>query len=326
MRGFISRIAIASLVIVLSAALATQSVGNVKALDPTWIDATQLYATKIQDIQPGDIPSTMWSGGNLDCTQSGSLCTVLTSYGLGSSNSQVEFLPNDSQYYPVKDYFGRSNLFLPLPNSSTAITYSASSSWGDYIYFYNNFSSTDVNALTDFYGAKYYQINRTFDKRLEDKSGTAQLLDLNSIGLSSNNGWMIANRPNLAVEAVNMSTKDIIPFGAVSVINYGGGQNPAYEEAITGDGHFAAVATKNHSNFAIYDLSTCGTVPNNITGPVSCQYRWMDHGSDEIGQLIPGYTGTQYVRFVDDNNIDIYVSYLDGTTTKYAEYNLSTTN
>lgn len=323
MQKFKTRLTTGLSVIVLSVALFAQTTGSAKADDYTWIDAPQLYLTKVQDVQLSEIPLTVWGGGNTDCVLDGTICAVSTTYGL-AGNSELK-LTGTSQYYPVTDYTDSYNRFWPIPNSDDALTQVVSSGIGNYAFFYNDIP----NSLDSVYSnltLDHYKINHANNGRLNDKSGNPQLLDFGSVGFSSTSDWMIATRPGVAILRVDTSTHDVLPFGLQMVISYDQGQQPSYTQAITDSGRWAAVAVKNHSQFAIYDLSTCGTVPSTINGPVSCQYRDLNIQSGFMSQQVPGYIGTRYMRFVDDNNIDLYVSYLDGGTTKYAEYTLSTTN
>lgn len=298
---------------VLVVALAVQTTGKAKADTYNWIDAPQLYLTKVRDVTSADIPSTVWSDGNIDCTQDGTVCGVSTQYGKGTVG-KVKFT-TDSQYVTVQDYNGNFNTYWPITNSNSALTTFQSSNGWEYVFFYGDFpDSVSIN------GSGYYQLNHAADARLNDKSGNAQLVDLNSLGYSNDGNWIVVTRPNVADLAVNTATHDVLPF--TGSITYGSGNNPRYVQAITGDGNYAAVAQENYTNFSVFDLSTCGTVPNTINGPVSCDSRNLNQ-SNFLQTQIPGYVGTFYSRFTDNDHMDLYVKYLDSGTYKYAEYTLS---
>ncbi|MGA3150684.1 MAG: SGNH/GDSL hydrolase family protein [Candidatus Saccharimonadales bacterium] len=255
--------------------------------------------------------------GNIDCQQTyETYCDIPTAYGMASSNGRV-LLNGTTRYYPVYSYLDNQQYFQAIPGSNTVLTYTLEPPYGAYYYFNRNFnSSIDFNRYFNGVDWEYkYDINRPPDGKLADQSGHLLAVDYDSMSFSSNGQWMVASEPNGALLRVNLNTFEVTPF-AVG-FDYTIGLDPTLQTAITNDGRYAVVASKNFYFFKIYDLSTCGPVPFHITGPVACQSRDLKSFMED---QVAGFTRASNIRFIDDDTLGLYASaVLDAmqTTSKY---------
>lgn len=295
----------------------------------TWISTQNLNLTKIADVSSSDIPTTFFNAGNIDCELSdGSHCAVNTIYG----NVYNSSLWTSTKWTPIQDFGGNSANYLAIPNSKTGLTSSFGPVFGNYLYFtYDAYGAmtpkykagvggTIINGINNLL-LDHYQLTRAPDKRLEDLAGNRLATDLNSLAFSGNSQWMVVTDPNITTLRVNVTNGSVLPFGLP--FTYGSGRNPIPKNAITSDGRYAVVAAEDSVSFRIYDLSTCDSVPSTITKSVNCQSRDLINPGF-INSKIPGFIGVRYIRFIDDNTISFYANYSQGSSTKYAEYILTT--
>jgi lysophospholipase L1-like esterase len=166
-----------------------------------------------------------------------------------------------------------------------------------------------------------YQINRLYDSKLADKAGHRLPADYASMSFSANGQWMVISEPNIAMLRVNLQTFEVTPFAPG--FNYTIGLNPLPQTAISNDGRYATVASKDFGRFALYDLDTCVSVPDTISGPVSCQSRDLQ---SYMGQQIPGYTNASNIRFISDDTLSLYATSAQGSTRTTAKYVLANTS
>lgn len=252
-----------------------------------------------QQAQTKSAPSSL--AGNIDCAMQGvSLCAVSTVYGMGASNGTVR-LNSGADFYPVRSYLENRPRFLPIPNSNEFITYTTEPVTGFYLYFNYNFNAS-VNFANDYLG-KHYQVVAPPDGKLVDKTNHRLAADSGSMSFSENGEWMIVSDPNVAVLRVNLRTFEVLPFA--SGFDYSIGLDPSLKTAVTNDGRYAAVYSKNFSRFELYDLDSCAAVPSAITGPVNCDHRNLQ---TFMNQQVAGYNLTSYVRFLNDDTLSLYAS------------------
>lgn len=264
------------------------------------------------------IPSSL--NGNIDCRlQASSSCVIPTLYGAASSDGKV-LLNNAPDSYSVFTNIDNQQHFQAIPNSNTVLSYSPSPTYGLYYYFNRNFS-TSINKLAyfDFKPTYKYAINRPPDGQLGDQAGHLLAGDYTSISFSSDGHWMVISVPNVTMLRVNLDTFQVTPFGFG--FNYTIGLDPKLQTAITNDGRYAVVSSKNFGYFKIFDLSTCGPVPATITGPVACQSR--DLQSFMQGQ-VNGFVTASNIRFISDDTLSLYVTSVQGSSQTTAKYLLST--
>ena len=124
--------------------------------------------------------------------------------------------------------------------------------------------------------------------------------------------------PNVAMLRVNLQTFEVTPFAAG--FNYTEGLAPDLRTAISNDGRYVVVSSKNFNSFTIYDLSTCAAVPTNITGAVNCQSRDL---SVPMRQQVSGYINSSNIRFIDDDTLSFYATYSFGSSKATAKFLLS---
>jgi hypothetical protein len=298
-------------VIVLGLGLTFSLFQSVKADDPTWASGA-ITIQKQADFSV--VPPSL--NGNLACLPDGVTCVINTGYGYANSNSQVK-LKNSSSYRDVVSFVDNRAHNLAIPNSTTIMSYTTEPTYGLYFYFTKNFSNS-ISTISNF-GSIRYQINRAPDSKLVDKSGKLLPADYASINFSENGQWMVASDPNVAMLRVNLDTFEILPFGPA--YNYTIGLSPSPHTAISNDGRWAAVASKDFDNFLIYDLSSCASpIRNSITGPQPCRSRDLN---TLFKQQVPGYVSATNLQFISDDTMSAYVSYKQGTTLKVAKYTIT---
>src|SRR3990167_11450253 len=227
----------------------------------TWINASLAVQKEADTLS---LPSTL-NGGNIDCTLGSSDCFISTPYGT-FANSAI-YLNGSSKSIPLLSYLENRQRVLLIPNSTTVISSISTPVFGLYLYFNNYLSVTKT--LLPGTTQDALRINRPPDGRLADKSNNRLSADTESMSFSSNGQWMVVSIPNVAVARVDMQTFEVLPFG--TKFDYGLGLAPSPKTAITNDGRYAVVASRDFNTFRIYDLSTCGPVPNTIVRNVNCQ-------------------------------------------------------
>ncbi len=255
--------------------------------------------------------------GNIDCfSEPNGVCAFMTQYGTANTTGSVD-LDNGLGYKPVVSYIDGRQHFIAIPNSSAFISYTTEPANGFYLYFNYNFSSS-IKYINDAFGSRY-QIKDPPDGELADRSGHKLVGDYTSMSFSENGKWMVVSEPNVAMFRVNLESFEVLPFDIG--INYEIGLSPSPQTAISNDGRYAVVASKDFSRFRIFDLSTCEDVPSTISGPVNCQSR------DLYGFMqtqVNGFSGIANLRFIRDDVLGIYTSYSQGSSSKIAKYILST--
>ncbi len=272
------------------------------------------------------LPSSLY--GNIDCEiESASNCSVPAAYGAATSNSTVRLnnegtsLDDKGGFVPVYTYLENRQRFFPIPNSSTAVSYTSGPVYGLHLYFNYNFSAsiTRTGGAGSLLPAEYH-INRPPDGKLADKSNHLLPADISSISFSQNGQWLVVSDPNVAMLRVNLQTFDVLPFGPG--FNYSIGLDPAIKTAITNDGRYAITASNDFSTVRVYDLNSCGAVPNAISGPVACQSRDLQ---TFLRSQVPGYSFVSSLRFTDDDTLAAYITYKANSINKTARYIISNT-
>lgn len=259
-------------------------------------------------------PSSL--NGNIDCqVQNASICSVPATYGAATSNSTLRLnadIFNNGNFLPLYNNIENRQRVIPIPNSNSIISYTTEPSYGFYLYFNYNLSSS-VSRTTVF-GSDQYKIIKAPDGKLTDKANHRLAADYGSMNFSQNGQWMVVSMPNVAILRVNLQTFEALPFA--SGFNYTIGLDPAIKTAISNDGRFVAVSSNGFSSFKFYDLSTCTAVPDTINGPVACQSRDL---KTYLTQQLPGYILSNNLKFISDDVLSDYATYLVGSTRKTAK-------
>lgn len=179
--------------------------------------------------------------------------------------------------------------------------------------FYDNFTQSIQN-ISYPNGAIQYDLGPA-DAQLKDKAGTP----LTAIGLSvsNNSKWYVTDTKGSIVR-INADTKEALPFHTSP--NYSLGYNPGLDTAISSDGRFALVYMDVSKYLRIVDLSTCGPIPNTISGtPANCESKELTSAL----QNIPGFLGINQPKFINNNVISFYVGYKDANNvTRQAKYRM----
>lgn len=303
--------------VVLSVALITVSfltVAVVRAQDSLpWINSA-LLIQKQADSQA--LPISL--NGNIDCAlENGTSCAVPTTYGAATQQGTAR-LNGTPAYRPVLSYIDGRQHFLPIPNSSTVITYTTEPVYGFYLYFNYNFSSSIVKSMLPGSTQTAYKIINPPDAKLVDKSNQRLAADYTSISFSENGQWMVVSEPNVAMLRVNLNTFEVLPFA--DGFNYSVGLDPAVKTTISNNGRYAVVASQAFGRFKMYDLSTCDSTLSIITGRVSCQSRDL---GQFMQQQVPGYNFISSARFSDDNILAVYATYESDQSDKTARFIIS---
>jgi len=255
-------------------------------------------------------PSSL--NNNIDCQkQDVNTCSIPANYGAATYNGTVR-LNGTANYWPVISYVDNKQHFLPIPNSSTFISYTTEPPYGFYLYFNYNFASS-ITKVDVFGGGIQYKVNRAPDGKLADRANHRLAADYTSMNFSQNGQWMVMSMPNVAMLRVNLQTFEVLPFG--NGFNYTIGVDPAIRTTISNDGRYAAVSSQGFSSFKIYDLVTCETVPDTINGPVSCQSRDL---KTFLGQQLPGYSFSSNLKFISNDALTAYATYFVGSARKTA--------
>jgi lysophospholipase L1-like esterase len=298
---------VAAIVVIIIALL---SVVNVRADDPMSWTSSSLSAQKQADVL--SVPTTLGGNGNIDCSMEDPInCSLPTTYGTATQNGSVR-LSSSSLFLPVITFVDNRQHFLPVPNSNEAISYFSGPPYGLDLAFNYNFTSSVIKS------AGALQITKAPDGKLTDKAKHLLAADTSSMAFSENGRWLVVSDPNVAMLRVNLQTFEVLPFAPG--LNYTIGLDPAVKMSVTNDGRYAVVASKNFNTFKIYDLNTCGTVPDTINSSVSCQSR--DLGAF-MQQALPVYSFTAQARFNNNDSITIYAVYKSGSINKTARFIVS---
>ena len=293
-----------------------------------WLGVTDPVLQKDSEFAPGTaVPYSV--NGNRDCTQTTmafvtnkqDVCGVETSFGLLDSNSNLQ-LNNTKSAGKLNNYNGYQQGIIGVPSSSTVINYTSPPTAGLYLWFTKNLQdaiNTTVNPVT--YQVNY-QVNRGADVGLRDKAHTLLAAQTDSLSFSSNGKWMVVDSPYRAMLRVNLDTFEVLPFAPA--FNYDIGIAPGAQTAVSSDGRYAVVASRPFNLFKIYDLSTCGVVPNSVSTPVTCQSRDL---LPFMQSKITNLQGVSAIRFLSDDSLSLYANYYltagVSSTNQVAKYILS---
>ena len=202
---------------------------------------------------------------------------------------------------------------LPVPRSSTAISVSPYTSEGALLYFYDNLEP-NINSSAVYTGEVTHKLPQ-HNALLTNGDNKLLPVATDSASFSANGEWMVADIPYVAMARINVKTREILPFG--DAINYGVGLGPAYRTAISPDGRYAFVYSKNFDIMRLYDLSTCAVPPLVIKNKVPCESRDL---MLFMRQQILGFTSLASVRFRSNYTLELYANSSLDTTNKLTRY------
>lgn len=160
-----------------------------------------------------------------------------------------------------------------------------------------------------------YTVGKQPDITIKDKAGNSLRGVLSSRWTTSNAQWMSVEGAGLYYR-VNLKTFEVTPFA--KGYEYGIGRGPLAGSAISEDGRYAAAYSPTKSRFELYDISTCGPIPDTINQQASCQKRdmWQYLQQQTSFGAILAVNG---VRFIGPNSVSFYASFrqTDGSQKKY---------
>lgn len=239
-------------------------------------------------------------------------CVTDTGSGAYSTSGFLQRQGSDI-YGSIRTDRGSTAIMLPVPGSSTTIRISPAAAEGAYLFFYDNLEP-NINSSAIFNGEVTHKLP-LHNAILANGDGTLLSVATESASFSANGDWMVADIPNIAVSRINVKTREVLPFG--NAINYGIGLGPAYRTAISPDGRYAFVYSRNFDILRLYDLSTCSVPPAVIKTKVPCESRDL---MPFMREQVPGFTSLASVRFLSNYALDIYANSLDGQTNKLTRY------
>ena len=241
-------------------------------------------------------------------------CMVQTGFG-SLDTIQIYFQPNGSGVAkPFKNQYGGRTNVMPIPASTTTL-YIESDGTGQMYMTYLEATYAHLRLTNN---DTEYRLTTWPSNYIKDRGGSKLRFNYDSIGFSPNAKWMVADMPDVGAARVNLETFEVLPFGPV--LTYGKGQPPFLQTTITDDGRYAIIASKNAGIFRLYDLSTCGAVPQKILQSVSCQYQDL---LTFMRTKVPGFQGAYTLRFKSNGSFTFYGYRTEGGVTKRALYSIT---
>ncbi len=310
--------------------------------ESVWFKNSNLeFSTRTETVIDAKYPTTYAGRGNIDCSSltlkkrdgiildfilkiykesSVTGCHIESSFASIDPNGFVNVSGTDYIAEIVKEngqptapmVFPANDLFISNASASPAV--------GTKIWFSHLRSSMKFANLPN--GKMLAVIKPSSQIPLTDKAGNALPVMADNFAISENGEWAVVDSPGKGVLRINLTTFEVLPF--TGSFEFGNGIGAALRMAISSDGRFAVVASKNYNTFKLFDLSTCGMVPNVITGPVSgCRSRdLLEFARTKINSL-----GTVLqVRFLTDELVKFYASYDTNTTSRIGEFVIAAPN
>ena len=321
-------------VVVVFACLSSLVFGNshfVKAFDTSpWLASNNPTIEKISEVDLAKpLPEEII--GNRDCQErevitrpkryvaplqsklSHRACVVDAGYGAYSKTGLLQ-RANSNIYGELRSNTGGTAAFMAIPHSDTGLRLSGGVGFGTYAFFYDNLEG-GLASTTMADGTVTHRLPASYSAMLKDRSGNLIGVDGGSISFSTDGKWMVADLPFIGTARIDVNTREVLPFG--STPNYAAGLSVSMKTAISPDGRYVVVASKNFGIFRLYDLSTCGAVPNTITTKVTCNSRDL---LPFIREQIPGFTSVASMRLRSGYALDLYANSIVNNVSKLTRY------
>ena len=296
-----------------------------------WLSPSDPTLIKSFDLQPSaTLPQTVAGLGNRDCDDTtvttrpallfqapltATACFVSTAFGIAESNGIISFNGTRLAGQTI-NFSGYLPGLIAVPSSSDVITYTSAGADGLFLHF-NRSLPGPITTNTSLNGEITYRFTQPASTSLKDMSGTLLPAQTDSLGFSSNGEWMVVDSPNRALLRINTQTLEVIPFYVP--FNYSIGISPGAQTSVSNDGRYVAVASRNFSVFRLFDMSTCGTVPQHISGPVVCQSRdLLPFLQAHINEFFGGFQ----LRFASNNILTFFGVNTVAGSIKRAHYSL----
>lgn len=305
-----------------------------------WLNAADPeFAIKQDLVSDGEYPNTYGQRGNIDCDslsftkRNGDALPFLPVH----SESQIsgcyintyagELDPNgyinvNQGEYAAELVHADNTAYKPLafPNSDVFFSRVGSASGGIGNYVWLDHLLTSLVYQKDNYGRIRGVISANNQTAISDKNGNKLPVMSDNFGISDNGQWAVVDSPGKALLRINLATMEVLPF--TNSFEYGNGIGAALRYAITSDGQYVAVASKNYNTFKVFDLSTCSNVPSTITTYVSsCKFRDVN---SFVKSKISGFSSVLQMRFLSSGLIQFFASYVSGPSILKAKYVIAT--
>ena len=289
------------------------------------------FVVKNSSVSDADYPATYGQRGNVDCDNFSftkrngdsvpfsplhsesqiSGCYINTNVGAVDPNGYINV---NQGVYAAELVHADNTSYKPFvfPNTDIFISSvgSAAGGTGNYIWLDHLLSSLVYQK--DNYGRIRAMLTPKNQQVISDKNGNKLPVMSDNFGISDNGQWAVVDSPGKALLRINLVTMEVLPFA--NSYEYGNGIGAALKYAISSDGRFVAIASKNYTTFKIFDLSSCGTPPNAITAPVSgCSQRDLNTYTKN---KIAGFTSILQMRFLTNDLLQFYASYTSGSSLK----------
>lgn len=215
-------------------------------------------------------------------------CFVRTAFGLYDSARSMAIFNGTDEAIPLY-YNGQAAGVQPLPSSPSLLRFGGSPTLGTYAYLYSDLpAALNENKMWPSLW-RYKEMNTAPNAALYDGEGRLLRVNTGAMGFSNNSQWMITDSPAKAIVRMNLTSKTLLSFDH-SLYREGlplASHNASM--AITEDGRFAAIISKEFQFFRVYDLSKCSgdPGPDNLT-PLKCPYfdYWEYFKSQVSGNLL----------------------------------------
>jgi lysophospholipase L1-like esterase len=298
-------------------------------------DSSLEFSVRKDTVASDKYPTTYGGRGNIDCSNltlkkrdGVILDTILKLYKESSItgcyiNSPVG--PVDTNGYvnvsgtdyaaEVVNSNGQPTSHMVFPGSDMFISSAtASPAVGAYVWFDHLQSSMTLLNMPN--GKILAGIKPTHQVSLTDKAGNKLPVMADNFSISDNGEWLVVDSPGHGILRINLTTMEVVPF--TNSFELGNGIGAALRTAISSDGRFAVVASKNYNFFKLFDLSTCTAVPNVITAPVGgCKSLELNSfARSKINDM----SSVLHVRFLTDELIKFYASYDVSTSSRIGEF------
>jgi hypothetical protein len=233
------------------------------------------------------------------------MCATSMAFGLAGESY---ILPGSGNVAgPLISETGTRLIFIPIPGSADVIRLYAGSSAGLSAYVLRNVHSRLEADVKSNGTVSYRMQSSAFEKPLRDNSGNIMRIRLESVSISGNGKWMIAESTGVGFYRINLETLEVLPFR--SRLNYNIGVNPQPKTAISNSGRLGFVGV-NTGDYRIFDFEACDPLPEVVTSPVKCNIREID---DEL-RSIENFNNSFRWRFIGEYGLRTLVSLKDPLT------------
>ncbi len=149
----------------------------------------------------------------------------------------------------------------------------------------------------------YYPKSGTTGKLVTSFSGAPLAVEYSTSSYSYSGEWMVVDT-HMGTVRYNTVTGDVLPFKTRQT--YQQNSKSFIHTAITNNGRYAVTSSGLPAYMRIYDLATCQEGLDWYDTIESCQYKEL---YPFLKTQIPKYSSSSYIRFLDNNNLDLYITW-----------------